>query len=286
MTGAAQRDALSRVVRAEWGRMVAALARTARGDLGRAEDALQNAVLAAVHQWPRDGVPDHPVGWLLRTARHKLLDRIRRDAVHDRSVGVLLERSPTHTEPVALEDQALEDDHLRLIFACCHPALPAEAQLALTLKTVCGFTTPEVARAFLLDPRAAAQRIVRAKRRLRAAEWAIPGAEELPARLGGVLRVVYSLFTEGYAATSGADLVREALCDEALRLGGLLARLLPDQGEVHGLNALMLLHHARRHARTTPHGQLVLLPDQDRGRWDAAGIRRGMAALGLSLIHI
>ncbi|MCB9780865.1 MAG: hypothetical protein H6742_20015 [Alphaproteobacteria bacterium] len=265
--------------------MLALLARTTGGDLLLAEDVLQQAIIAALEQWPDRGMPDAPVGWLVRTGRNKAIDHIRRRATWDRKAARLLAEEAAVAPPPELSDAAIPDERLRLICTCCHPALALDAQVGLTLRTVCGLTTDEIARVFLLDPRALAQRLVRAQRKIRDAgiPYEVPGPDALPARLQAVLHVVYLVFTEGYAATAGDALVRGDLCDEALRLGELLVAQVPDQGEVHGLLALMLLQDARRDTRTDAHGRPVLLADQDRSRWDRRRIALGMAALGAAL---
>jgi len=280
-------DTLGPLVRSEWGRMVAALARTTGGDIALAEDSLQTAVLAAIHQWPHQGVPAKPVGWLLRTARHKAVDQLRRTETGAR-LGRLLQPDPIVLPELPEDRAAIPDERLRLILTCCHPDLSTSEQLILTLKTVCGLTSMELARAFLLDPRTAQQRVVRAKRKVRDLQlgWSDPTPEDLPARLDSVLRVIYLIFTEGYSATSGPELVRRPLCDEAIRLGALVAHHLPDVGEVHGLVSLMLLQHARSDARVDGSGHLVLLADQDRTLWDQRGIAQGMVALGRAARHL
>ena len=249
------------------------------GDFGLAEDALQDAFAIALVEWPRAGAPRNPSSWLVSTARFKAIDRIRRDkrlAAHQDEIG-----SRIHPPAPASDDAdgGLPDDVLRLIFTCCHPALAVEAQIALTLKTLCGLTVEEIARAFLVPPPTMAQRLVRAKGKIRAARipYEVPEAHRLGERLDGVLRVVYLVFNEGYAATTGDALVRRELCAEAIRLGRLLRAMLPDSGAVAGLLALMLLTDARREARIDRRGELVLLEDQDRSLWDAAEIAEGSA---------
>ncbi len=277
--------ALDQLVRTEHGRMIALLGRTTGGDLQLAEDSLQQAVLAALEQWPTRGLPGQPVGWLVRTARNKAIDTIRRRATWSRKAEQLLQESTRSSPPPELPDSEIPDERLRLICTCCHPALAMDARIALTLRTLCGLTTEELARAFLVDPRTMAQRLVRAQRKIRDAgiPYEVPGPEALPGRLADMLHVVSLVFTEGYAATSGDTLVRRELCDEALRLGQLLVVLLPDEGETHGLLSLMLLQDSRRDTRTDAHGGLILLADQDRGRWDRRKIALGMAALGAAI---
>ena len=283
----AARQAVEAVYRADSRRVLSTLIRLL-GDFDRAEEALHDAFAAALHQWPVEGVPANPRAWLVSTGRFRAIDHLRRRARHDRSLAGLadtLERqAAAAAEAAAMADapapdaSAVDDDRLRLVFTCCHPALPPEARLALTLREVCGLTTEEVARAFLASPSAIAQRIVRAKAKIRDARipYQVPSARDLPSRLDGVLQVVYLLFNEGYAATGGPVLTRADLSAEAIRLARLLSALLPDP-EVDGLLALLLLHDARRAARTTPDGDLVLLEDQDRTQWDRAAIAEGLA---------
>ncbi|CAN5300991.1 RNA polymerase sigma factor [soil metagenome] len=265
------------VYRADSRRVLATLIRLL-GDFDRAEEALADAFAAAAAQWQRDGVPANPVAWLVSAGRFKAIDRMRRRARFDAAAGELAARMEADmAEPAGpMDDHAIPDDRLRLVFTCCHPALQPDAQVALTLREVCGLTTEEIARAFLTRPPTVAQRIVRAKAKIRDARipYAVPSPSELPERLETVLHVVYLVFNEGYAASSGAALARADLSGEAIRLGRLLVQLLPD-AEVTGLLALMLLHESRRAARTSADGEMVLLADQDRRRWDRALIAEG-----------
>ena len=246
------------------------------GDFDLAEEALHEAFMAAVERWPRDGMPGNPVAWLVSTGRFKAIDALRRRARFDASVSELARRVETSVDP-ATEDEAVEDDRLRLIFTCCHSALPPDAQIALTLREVCGLTTEEIAHAFLTAPRTVAQRIVRAKAKIRDAgiPYQMPARDELPRRLDAVLHVVYLVFNEGYSASSGGSLMRHDLSAEAIRLGRLLVELLPE-AEAIGLLALMLLQESRRASRTSQNGELVLLADQERSLWDRASIAEGV----------
>src|SRR5690606_15187731 len=272
------------VYRRESRRVLATLIRLI-GDFDLAEEALHDAFRAAVEQWPSAGVPANPRAWLVSAGRFKAIDTIRRrarfDASHDDIVDVMYKGSTT-VEPTEAED--VEDDRLRLMFTCCHPALPRDARVALTLREVCGLTTEEIARAFLVGPPTLAQRIVRAKQKIRTAKipYEVPSREALPERLDSVLQVIYLVFNEGYAASTGTDLTRQSLTSEAIRLGRLLVALLPEP-EAQGLLALMLLHESRRATRTSADGELVLLEDQDRTRWDRALIEEGRALITASL---
>jgi RNA polymerase sigma-70 factor, ECF subfamily len=268
--------------RSESGRVLATLVRLL-GDLDLAEEALHEAFAAALESWPQIGIPDNPRPWLISTARFKAIDAIRRRARFKGAQRDLVAdmASRVNDAPGGIEetgDEEIEDDRLRLIFTCCHPALPAEGQVALTLREICGLTTEEIARAFLVTPATLAQRIVRAKAKIREASipYEVPAPQELPERLDAVLQVVYLVFNEGYSAAAGAEVTRAELTGEAIRLGRLLAELQPEP-EVVGLLSLMLLQESRRIARTSPAGELVLLADQDRSLWNRELIAEGVA---------
>jgi RNA polymerase sigma-70 factor (ECF subfamily) len=263
--------AVQAVYRSDWGRIVATLIRSF-GDFDVAEEAAQEAFAAAVDQWRDAGIPDSPPAWIIQTARHKAIDRLRRQTRFNEKVeSYASELSQTIEQPV-YDAEEIPDDRLRLIFTCCHPALAAEVQVALTLRTLCGLETDEIARAFLVPPTTMAQRLVRAKRKIRDAgiPYRVPDTKDLPARLDAVLTVIYLVFNEGYASTRGRPLVRTDLCAEAIRLGRLVRMLMAPQppSEATGLLALMLLHDSRRDARLDEAGDLIVLEDQDRSRWD------------------
>ncbi|MEU0967395.1 RNA polymerase sigma factor [Streptomyces sp. NPDC005917] len=279
--------AVAAAFREEWAQVVATLIRVT-GDWDLAEECAQDAFAQALERWRRDGVPRRPGAWLTTTARNRALDVLRREAVGAqklREAAVLARDEGPYDPDHEGDDSGVADDLLRLIFTCCHPALPIEARVALALRTLAGLTTPEIARAFLVPEATMAQRMVRAKRKIRNAgiPYRVPPAHLLPERTTGVLGVIYLLFNEGYAATAGADLMRTGLCAEAIRLARLLARLMPDEPEVVGLLALLLLHDARRDTRVDAAGDLVTLEDQDRSAWDRADIDEGAALLEAAL---
>jgi RNA polymerase sigma-70 factor (ECF subfamily) len=279
-------SAIDNVFREDGGRLTASLIRVF-GDFDIAEDALQEAVATALRRWEADGVPSNPSGWLFTTARRVGLDRVRRDANLLRKLQLLgaEPHSFSQESDADMPESSIEDDRLRLIFICCHPALAAEARVALTLRTLCGLSTTEIARAFLVPEATMAQRLVRAKQKIRAAgiPYAVPPDHELPGRMESVLSVVYLIFNEGYAATSSDALVRRELCAEAIRLARLIVQLMPDEPEALGLLALVLLHDSRRNARQNAAGELVLLNEQDRSQWDRAEIREGLDMLDRAL---
>ena len=284
------RAVVDRLFRDEQGRAVATLIRVL-GDFDLAEEAVQEAFITALETWPARGVPDNPGAWITTTARNRAIDRLRRRKVLAEKSELLGRQSLIEEELAALDPEAemdaegangpIVDDRLRLIFTCCHPALAMDARVALTLRTLGGLSTPEIARAFLVPEATLAQRLVRAKRKIRDAgiPYRVPDDHALPERRDGVLRVVYLVFNEGYGASAGDRLIRRELCAEAIRLGRVIASLMPDEAEVLGLLALMLLHDARRETRQGPAGELVLLADQDRGRWDGERIAEGQAIL-------
>jgi RNA polymerase sigma-70 factor (ECF subfamily) len=279
----AVKAAVDAAFRDEWGRVVATLIRTT-GDWDLAEECAQDAFALALQRWPRDGIPGRPGAWLTTAARNRAIDVLRRKAVGAAKLREVAAMS-YEPEPPAADDSPVADDRLRLMFTCCHPALSLEARVALTLRTLAGLTTAEIARAFLASEPTMAKRLVRAKQKIQNAgiPYRVPPAHLLPERTPGVLAVLYLLFNEGYSATAGADLVRQNLCAEAIRLARVLATLMPDEAEAAGLLALMLLHHARRAARLDAQGDLVTLEDQDRARWDKAEIAEGVAALAGAL---
>jgi RNA polymerase sigma-70 factor (ECF subfamily) len=278
------RSTVDSVYRSESRRVFATLIRLL-GEFDLAEEALHEAFASAMEQWPRDGVPANPRAWLVSAGRFKAIDAIRRRARFDASLGELAERLDANTRGAAApDDEGVEDDRLRLIFTCCHPALPADAMVPLTLREVCGLTTEEIARAFLTAPSTIAQRIVRAKTKIREARipYQVPSRADLPDRLDTVLRVIYLVFNEGYSASSGESLTRSDLSGEAIRLGHLLIELLPEP-EAVGLLALMLLQESRRVARTSPAGELVLLEHQDRALWNREQISEGKSLVERAL---
>ncbi len=276
-------DVIAELHRAEHGAILAYLIRVLGGDFALAEDVLQEAFTAAFEQWPEQGQPIAPSAWLKRTARNKAIDQLRRRARFARPIGgVEPDPTPAQLDQGSFGESDAGDDQLRLIFTCCHPAIALEAQVALTLHTLCGLTTEEVARAFMVDPTAMAQRLVRTKHKIKVAKipYQVPERAQLPERLQPVLAVVYLVFSEGYAATRGDALIRQDLTRQAIRIGSLIERLLPERAEPIALVALMLLHEARRLARTDQHGDLVLLEDQDRALWD-----RDLIALGTERVQ-
>jgi RNA polymerase sigma-70 factor, ECF subfamily len=276
------RAVVDRLFREESGRAVATLIRLT-GDFDLAEEAVQEAFVVALERWPRDGLPANPGAWITTTARNRAIDRLRRAKVLAAKQPAIRRQAEFDAELATVEPDAedemspIADDRLRLIFTCCHPALPIEAQVALTLRTLGGLTTPEIARAFLVPEPTLAQRLVRAKKKIRDAgiPYRVPPDHLLPERLEAVFRVLYLVFNEGYVASSGDALIRRELCAEAIRLSRVLVELMPDEPEALGILALMLLHDARREARVGAHGELVLLEDQDRARWDQARITEG-----------
>jgi RNA polymerase sigma factor (sigma-70 family) len=276
--------AIDAVWRIEAPRLIGGLTRIVR-DVGVAEDLAQDALVAALQQWPKDGLPQKPGAWLMQAAKHRAIDHLRRGQLLERKHGELAYETPAADDPRPDLEQTLDDDVgddlLRLIFAACHPVLTAEARVALTLRLVGSLTTAEIARAFLTAEPTIAQRIVRAKKALadKRVPFEVPRGPDRTARLASVLEVIYLIFNEGYTATSGADWMRTSLCEDALRVGRMLAELLPAEAEVHGLVALMEIQSSRLHARTTSSGEPILLLDQNRARWDHLLIRRGLAAL-------
>src|SRR5271169_6910554 len=282
--GGSTHGAIDAVWRIESPRLIAGLTRIVR-DVGLAEDLAQDALVAALEQWPESGVPDNPGAWLMATAKHRAIDHFRRNTLLDRKheeLGrELAEKEMAVPDLASTLDDDVGDDLLRLVFISCHPVLSTEAQVALTLRLLGGLTTEEIARAFLVPEPTVAQRIVRSKRTLseKQVPFEVPRGDELVARLSSVLAVIYLIFNEGYSATSGDNWMRPALCEEALRLGRILAELAPQEPEVHGLVALMEIQASRANARVGPSGEPILLLDQNRARWDHVLIRRGLAAL-------
>jgi RNA polymerase sigma-70 factor (ECF subfamily) len=284
MSVAETHRAIDAVWRIESARLIAGLTRMVR-DIGLAEELAQDALVAALERWPESGIPDNPGAWLMATAKHRAIDRLRRGKLlerkHDELGQELAEVELTVPDLEAAIDDDVGDDLLRLMFSACHPVLPTEGRVALTLRLLGGLTTEEIARAFLVPEPTVAQRIVRAKRTLaeQRVPFEVPRGPELGERLSSVLEVVYLIFNEGYSATAGDDWMRPGLCEDALRLGRILSELMPDQSEVHGLTALMEIQASRSAARVSPSGEPILLLEQDRSRWDQLLIRRGLAAL-------
>ncbi len=275
----ATQAAVADAFRSDWGRVVAYLIHVT-GNWDLAEECAQDAFERALERWPRDGIPSSPAAWLKTTARNRALDRLRRATVGDAKLKELRMLQPSD-EATDSNDSGIEDDRLRLMFTCCHPALPVEAQVALTLRTLAGLTTPEIARAFQVPHETMAKRLTRAKRKITEARipYRVPAAHHLAQRLGAVLVVIYALFNEGYSATAGDELIRKDLCVEAIRLGRLLAELMPDEPEALGLLSLMLLQNARQVARVDTDGELVTLEDQNRSLWDHAAIAQACTIL-------
>jgi RNA polymerase sigma-70 factor (ECF subfamily) len=278
-------DAIDHIFREESGRVIAGLIR-AVGDFDLAEESVQDAFVSAIEHWPAEGMPANPGAWIATTARRKAIDRLRRARNYERKVEALSRLTAADAHDAAGETHmdagyAIEDDRLRLIFTCCHPALALDAQVALTLRLLGGLRTPEIARAFLLPEATLAQRLVRAKKKIRDAgiPYVVPPREDLPGRLDAVLHVVYLVFNEGYSATTGTRIVRRELAGEAIRLARILVSLMPDEAEALGLLSLLLLQDSRRDARQSASGELILLADQDRSRWDAARIDEGLSLL-------
>ena len=279
-------SAVDQVYRSDWGRIVATLIRSF-GDFDLAEESAQEAFAAAIDKWGSEGVPDSPAAWIIQTAKHKAIDRIRRHQNFQTKVESFVHEIPTTTEQPNLSEEEIPDDRLRLIFTCCHPALGSEAQVALTLRTLCGLETEEIARAFLIPTTTMAQRLVRAKRKIRDAgiPYKVPDATEFPERIDAVLTVIYLIFNEGYASTRGAELLRTDLCTEAIRLARVVRLLMapyPPE-EATALLALMLLHDSRRHARVDEAGDLITLEDQDRTKWDQQQIAEAVPLVAESM---